>query len=619
MNKVNLSLVKADSISPFNFVRAVSRVQKPARYAGGEILSSTKNWDTAILKTCVCFPDLYEIGMSYLGSAILYELVNGRDDWLAERCYAPADDMYRVLKETGTPLWSLETRRPLYSFDALLFSFTYELSYPQFIRMLDAGGVPVFARDRHDDGALVLAGGGCTANPEPVADFVDAFGIGDAEELLIPMLDCVGKTRGWRRIERLTALAEIPGVYVPSLYEPGYKNGKFAGISTAANLPDGRTIPETVNRVYAENLDECPVPVNFPVPHFSASGARIWIEIMRGCPQGCRFCQAGFTNRPARPRSVDKIIGAARRIAAVTGYREATLLSLSSLDHPEIGTLVRQLQSELGEFGIALQLPSLRMDAMSREIATGMRGGRETSITFAIEAGSQRLRDAINKGITEDDIFATLDAALAAGWHKFKLYFMCGFAGETMEDVEAIGTLVRKMAGYAGARSKKPPRFHVSQSVLVPKPVTPFQWQAMERPEETVQKQIALRKMLSAIKSVRFNWHDAGASALEALLSRGDRRMSGALFRAHKAGILPPTLVEGFMDIEPWFEFCRAEGIDCEKSLYEEWDKSAPLPWGHINHFVTRKFMAGEASKSLRGKTTPNCNEKCVHCGLPCG
>lgn len=619
MNKGNSSLVKTDSISRIDFVRAVSRVQKPSRYSGGEYGAAAKNWESANLKTCVCFPDLYEIGMGYLGSAILYELVNRREDWLAERCYAPADDMYGVLMETGIPLWSLESRRPLSSFDALLFSFTYELSYPQFLRMLDAGGVPVFARDREDGDTIVLAGGGCTANTEPAADFVDAFGIGDAEELLIPMLECIQETRGAPRCERLIALAKIPGVYVPALYEPRYENGAFEGISLAASLPGGHSISETVNRVYAENLDECPVPVNFPVPYFSASGGRIVVEIMRGCPQGCRFCQAGFTCRPTRPRSVDNIVEAAKRIAAMTGYREATLLSLSSLDHPEIAELIRRMQSELGEFGVSLLLPSLRMDAMSREIAAGMRGGRETSMTFAIEAGSQRLRDAINKGITEEDIFATLDAALAAGWHKFKLYFMCGFAGETLEDVEEIGMLVRKMVGYAGARAKHPIKFHVTQSVLVPKPVTPFQWLAMERPEETVKKQIALRKMLSAIKCVKFNWHDAGASTLEALLSRGDRRMSGVLIRAHKAGILPPTLVEGFVDIEPWFEFCRAEGIDFEKSLYEEWDKNAPLPWGHINHFVSEKFLSSEAAKFARGKATPNCNEKCVHCGLPCG
>ena len=618
MSSAKIRLVNGETVSFADFAGALSKVQKPARYAGGERGALVKNWDSAVLKTCVCFPDLYELGMNYLGSAILHHIINSRREWLAERCFAPADDMYRVLKESGMPLWSLESRRPLYAFDALLFSFTYELSYPMFLRMLDAGGVPLLARDRTGEDPIILAGGGSTANPEPVAEFVDAFGIGDAEILLEPMLESLAETAGSPRANRLCKLARIPGVYVPMYYEPRYASGKFEGISVSAKVPAGYSIPDVIQRAYAADLNDCPIPPAFPAPVMADSRDRVAVEIMRGCPQGCRFCQAGFTYRPARPRDVPGVIEAAKWLVALSGYGDATLLSLSSLDHPQIAGLIEKLRSELGDLGVTVSLPSMRMDAMSREIAANLRGPRETSLTFAIEAGSQRLRDAINKQVGEDDIMETLDAALAAGWHKFKLYFMCGFKGETMDDVEETAYLVRRMARFAASRSKRPAKFHVSQSVLVPKPVTPFQWQAMERPGVTMNKQSLLRRKLAEIKNVRFNWHDPGASALEALLARGDRRMAAVLLRIHESDALPPTLVQGGVIHTPWQDACEAEGIDANAALYEEWDHDAPLPWGHVNHYLRPEFLRSEAEKFERARTTPGCFEKCVHCGLPC-
>jgi len=598
-------------VSELEYYRLMSLVERPGRYAGGERGARAKDWGAREIKLrcAVCFPEPYEIGMSYLGTAILYHIINRRGDALAERCFAPGDDMYRLLAngdgaararddrgDSRARLWSLESRMPLDAFDAVLFSFTYELSYLQFLRMLHAGGIPLRSCDRGDDDPIVLGGGGCMANPEPIADFIDAFGIGDAEALLDPMLDCLIATVGAPRASRLTALARIPGVYVPS-------------IDSA----------DPVVRQFAPDLDDCPIPVDYPMPGIESVADRAVIEVMRGCPQGCRFCQAGYTYRPARARSAEKTIAAARAMIAATGYSEITLQSLSTLDHPDIVRILTELRATFDPLRVSVGLPSLRMDALSRDLARAMRRPRESSLTFAIEAGSQRLRDAINKHITEDDIFATLDAVLEAGFHKFKIYFMCGFAGETMDDIVELGDLIVRMHGFMRTRSRRPMSLHVAQSVLIPKPVTPMQRQPMERPEVTREKQFYLKRLLKSLNNVRFNYHDVGASLLEALFSRGDRRLAGALLDALDRDFLPPTIVNGNLDPAPWFELAREHGVDTDEILFAERAADTPLPWSRIHYGITDNFLAREAAKYDRAELTDNCDEKCAACGLRCG
>ncbi len=593
----------------------MSLVERPGRYAGGERGACLKNWDKQgiALRCCVCFPEVYELGMSYLGTAILYHLINRREDALAERCFAPGDDLYRMIVDgsVGTVhdservrLWSLESRRLLCDFDVLLFSFTYELSYPQFLRMLDAGGVPLLSRDRDGDDPIVLAGGGCTFNPEPIADFVDAFGIGDAEVLVDPMLNAIASERecGASRVEVLRALSETPGVYVPSFYEARFDTDKNTDENTKGNINDnvckyigisvreGESAPMPIVRQFAADLNDCPIPTMYPVPNIETVSEKAVIEVLRGCPQGCRFCQAGYTYRPFRERSADSIVDAAKWLIASTGLSEITLQSLTTLDHSEIERLLTELRNVLDTERVSVALPSLRMDAISRDLASRMRRPRESSLTFAIEAGSERLRDAINKRVTEEDIFGTFDAVLAAGFHKFKLYFMCGFEGETMDDIVELGELVKRIHAFARARSRRPLSLHVSQSVLVPKPRTPFQWQAMENTETTQKKQLTLKRMLKQLPSVRFNYHDTGTSQLEAFFSRGDRRLSTLLLRAHNSSehdLLPPTLIDGYLYVVPWFDLAYECGIDTDAVIFEKRDPTIPLPWSHIATGVT--------------------------------
>ncbi|MCD6120179.1 radical SAM protein [bacterium] len=640
---------RSKPVDEADYLRLLSRVQRPGRYAGGERGAVVKDWNAVNIRACLCFPDLYELGMSYLGTAILYQLINRRTDCLAERCFAPGDDLYELLKESGTPLWSLETRRPLSAFDTLMFSFTYELSYPQFLRMLETGGIPLLARERGEHDPIVIAGGGCMVNPEPIADFIDAAGVGDGEVLIEPIIESLIATssetgrKQLSRRERILALAKIPGVYVPSLYEASYEGGRFlelklkrdsgsnskqsensSGIARSKTR-DARAIGETapeipavIARQFHLNLDECPIPVGYPVPNIEVVGDKNIVEILRGCPQGCRFCQAGYTYRPLRVRSADSIIASSRVLAAMSGRNEITLMSLTSLDHPGIARILARMREIFDPERVSVALPSLRMDSIGRELAVSMRRPRESSLTFAIEAGTQSLRDAINKQITEDDIFDTMEAVLDAGFHKFKLYFMCGFAGETMDDITKLGELITRIHAFCQSRGKRPVKLHISQAVLVPKPVTPFQWQAMERPSVSRAKQALLRRMLRPLNRLRFNWHDAETSLLEALFSRGDRRLGNVLFNAHKEGKSPPTLVDGSFNAQPWLAVARECGIDPDLLVHEEWPDERQFPWSHVDCGITNRFLARERDKYDTAELTKNCNEHCAACGIGC-
>ncbi|MEP0815271.1 MAG: radical SAM protein, partial [bacterium] len=452
--------------------------------------------------------------------------------------------------------------------------------------------------------------------------FVDAWGIGDGEKLIDPILDSLFETAGAPRRERLRALAAIPGVYVPSLYECEYRGGKFSAIN-----PLDDAAPASIHRAVEMDMDKCPIPPSFPIPIVESVSGKAAIEIMRGCPEGCRFCQAGYSYRPARVRGAKSIRDAAVWLAASAGWDEITLQSLSALNHPDIARIFRELREVLDPLRVSVALPSLRMDALSRELAADIRRPRETSLTFAIEAGSGRLRDAINKRVGEDDIFATLDAALEAGWHKFKLYFMCGFAGETMDDLDETSALIRRISARAKKAGGKRTSVHASMSVLVPKPVTPLAWQPMERPEVTVMKTARVARAVRDLKNVKFHWHDPDKSALEALFSRGDRRMGYVLAAAHARGVLPPTLSEGAFDASPWFEICADESVyppdvppvDAEESLYGERPKDAPFPWSHIDYGINEAWLARELRRFESGRPTPSCEEKCEYCGIACG
>ncbi len=594
----------------------LDKVQKPSRYTGGEVNAIAKPWTDADVTFAFCFPDTYEVAMSHLGMKILYSLINSQPHALCERVCMPWVDMLSLMKENNVPLFSLETRTVLNRFDIVGFTLQYEMSYTNILEMLSLGRIPVFSRDRKEGDPIVIAGGPCAFNPEPLHAFIDAFVLGDGEEATLEVVEAV---RLWKeskapRLALLKKLAGLEGVYVPALYDAAWNEDG----SIASFKPNCEEAPEKVQKRVVLDLDKAFYPQSIPVPYTEIVHDRIMLEIMRGCTRGCRFCQAGMLYRPVRERSLEKLLTLAEQLENSTGYEEISLSSLSSGDYSCLPELARELMQKFQDRKVSISLPSLRIDSVVKESLAETQKVRKSSLTFAPEAGTQRLRDVINKGVTREDLVRTVSEAFEGGWSSVKLYFMIGLPTETNEDLNGIGELAQSVVGayFALPREKRAKGLNVtcSASCFVPKPFTPFQWSAQDTLATFKEKQAYLRKVLS-IRGVTFNWHDPEVSLLEACFARGDRRLSEVLYEAWRLGCLLDGWTEHF-HYERWVKAFESCGIDPAFYANRERSRDELLPWDFIDAGVTKEFLWRENEKSLKAQTTSDCRHGCHGCGL---
>lgn len=568
------------------------RVARPARYTGGELNSVRKPTNAVSVRIALAFPDVYEVGMSNLGLRILYHALNSVEHVAAERVFAPAPDMDREMRDARIPLFSLESSIPVRDFDLVGFSLAYEMTFTTVLHMLDLAGIPLFARDRTGSDPIIVAGGHCAVNPEPMADFVDAFAIGDGEDVALDIVRVYEANRG-DRTRALSAMSRVEGVYVPSMSADG------------AERPAVRA-----RRVL--DLDAAPFPERLVVPFTQTVHDRAALEIMRGCSRGCRFCQAGMITRPVRERSPGTLCRQAGVILENTGYDEVALTSLSSADHHAIGELVTALIDRHGRDGVGVSLPSLRADAECVLLADQIQRVRKSGLTFAPEAGTQRLRDVINKNVSEEDLLAAVDAAVECGWRRIKLYFMIGLPTETDDDIAGIGELVSKVAGIGRARGR-PLNINVTISPFVPKAHTPFQWRAMVAPEELERRVSLVRSMLRG-RNVSLSWHDPHCSRVEAALARGDRKLGSVVYEAWKRGA---RLEQDGFEWSRWAESFEVAGLNIADYANRELPRDAALPWDFVEVGVSKRFLAAEDERAERGETTPDCRSGiCSACGL---
>ena len=596
--------------------RMLEKVQKAPRYTGGEMNTAIKDWDACPLHFAFCFPDTYEIGMSHLGLKILYGLIN-REDWsLCERVFMPWLDMMELMKQEQVPLFSLESRHPLCEFDVIGFTLQYEMSFSNILNMLKLGHVPIRNADRTEADPIVVAGGPCAYNPEPLADFIEAFMIGDGEDVMTELNRVIleRKEKGLSRQETLQRLAQLEGVYVPSFYDVAYhEDGTVASVK-----PNQPGVPETVRRRVVVDLNQTYYPEKIPVPYTEIVFDRIMLEIMRGCTRGCRFCQAGILYRPVRERSLEKLIDLAEKLQASTGYEEISLSSLSSGDYPCLAELIRELMRRMKDKRVSISLPSLRIDSVLKESLEETQQVKKSSLTFAPEAGTQRMRDVINKGVTEEDLLEKVRDAFEGGWSSVKLYFMDGLPTETTADLDGIADLARKVvAEYFNVprdRRAKGLRVTVSASTFVPKPFTPFQWAAQDTIEQIQEKQEHLKKVLN-IKGVNFNWHEPHLSFLEACFARGDRRIGSVLEKAVELGCCLDGWNEAFR-FDLWMKAFESCGLDSAFYANRGREKDEIMPWDHIDCGVTKSFLWSEKEKSERAETTRDCRQGCNGCGM---
>jgi radical SAM family uncharacterized protein len=584
------------------------RVIKPARYTGGEWNSVVKDWDTTNIKVALAYPDVYEVGMSNLALTILYDLLNRQEDVLCERVYTPWMDMEQAMRAAGFPLYTLETRHPLYEFDIVGFTLPYELNYTNVLTMLDLGGIPLLGEDRDDSHPLIIGGGSGTYNPEPLAPFFDLFVVGEGEEVTLELLDLYREC-GQNRKEYLSRAARIDGVYVPSLYDVTYNDDDTVQ-AIAPTRPDANPV---ITKRIVDALP--PAPTRPVVPFVEAIHDRATIEILRGCTQGCRFCQAGMIYRPLRERPLEEILSTADELLAATGYEELALVSLSSCDYSRIEELVGKLLEHHGPHHTSISLPSLRMDSFSLKLAEMFQGRRKTGLTFAPEAGSERLRRVINKVITHDDILSTAEAAFNSGWQRIKLYFMVGLPTETMEDVEAIAQVVKEVRAIGRQAQGKRTQVNVSVATFIPKPHTPFQWQPLEERASLEEKHHLLRRLIRG-RGVKLSWNDPETSLLEAALSRGDRRLGRVILQAWRRGARFDAWSE-VLDIRRWWEAFADQELDPAFYAHRERPLDETLPWDHIDCGVSKEYLIGEYQRSLHEETTLDCREgPCRACGI---
>ena len=589
-------------------------VQKPARYVGGELNSVIKDADKVDIRYAFCFPDIYEIGMSHLGMKILYGLVNDREDSWCERVFAPDIDMEEQMRKHNVPLFALESGDYIKDFDMIGFTLMYELCYTNVLNMLDLAGIPLFSKDRTELAPIICVGGPCACNPEPIADFVDIVFLGDGEESTNAVIDLLKecKKNSASKQEFLLKAKDITGVYVPSFYKDSYNDD-----GTLKELVPINDAPEKVKKSIVSDMNKCYYPKEFVVPFISIVHDRAVEEIFRGCIRGCRFCQAGFIYRPIREKSVETINAQSKALIESTGYDELSLCSLSTSDHSQVNEMLTSLIDWTVKDKINLSLPSLRVDNFSDELVDKLNKVRKSGLTFAPEAGTQRLRDVINKNVTEEEVIKTCTKAFDNGWTTVKLYFMMGLPTETMEDIEGIANLGMDVihAFYKNPNRQKGTglQVNISCSSFIPKPFTPFQWE----PEDTMESLKAKQKhLLESIpsKKIKVSYHETPTSLLEGVLARGDRRLSAVLYSAYKKGCKFDSWDEHFK-FDAWMEAFEENNLDPYFYTQRRRNFSEVLPWDHLDYGISRKFLERENIKAHENETTPHCRIQCAGCG----
>lgn len=596
-------------------------VEKPERYIGHEVNSCIKDPDSVRVRFAMCFPDIYEIGMSHLGIQILYDMFNSFDDVWCERVYSPWVDLDKIMREKNIPLFMLESQTPVKNADFLGITIQYEMCYTNILQILDLSGIPLESRDRTDDDPIVIGGGPCTYNPEPIADFFDIFYIGEGETRYRELIDLYEKCKdeGYSRNDFLIKAASIKGLYVPGFYNAEYnEDGTLKSFE-----PSVEGIPRKVRKEVVKNLDDTYYPRKPVVPYIRCIQDRVVLEIMRGCIRGCRFCQAGELYRPVRERSVDKLLETVYRMLDATGYEEVSLSSLSSSDYTHLPELLDNLIEECSKRKVNITLPSLRIDAFSLDVMNKVEDIKKSSVTFAPEAGSQRLRNVINKGLTEEDILSGAGQAIQGGWTKFKFYFMLGHPFETDEDIEGIGDLANKVAAEffelvpKDKRTNGPISITVSTSFFVPKPFTAFQWAPQCTQDEFIRKAYVCRGGIANQlnqKRIHYNWHDADTSVIEALLARGDRKVASVIKKVYEKGGIYDAWSD-YYDHGRWIEAINECGLSLDFYAFRERGEDELFPWDFIDIGVSKAFLLKEYKKAARGEITYNCRHQCSGCG----